>query len=77
MVRGDFAGPRQAEERWPRLDSGLATSSPWLPQEADDILSEVVTILTGIAGAVAGPTPPWDSKGFQSYARLERGRLRV
>ena len=77
MVRGDFAEPRQAEERWPRLDSGLATSSPWLPQEADGILSEVVTVLTGVAGAVAGPTPPWYSKGFQNFAHLEGGRLQV
>ena len=39
MVRGDFAEPRQADARWSRLDRGLATSRPWLLQEAGGILS--------------------------------------
>ena len=43
MVRGDFAEHRQADARWSRLDRGLATSRPWLLQEAGGILSQYVT----------------------------------
>ena len=44
LERGDFAGPRQAEERWSRLDRRPVTSRPWLLQEAGGILSLDVTV---------------------------------
>ena len=43
-LAGDIAEPPQAEARWSRLDRGLATSRPWLLQEAGGILGQDVAI---------------------------------
>ena len=43
-LAGDIAEPPQAEARWSRLDRGLATSRPWLLQEAGGILGQDIAI---------------------------------
>ena len=43
-LAGDIAESPQAEARWSRLDRGLATSRPWLLQEAGGILGQDIAI---------------------------------
>ena len=43
-MAGDIADPQRAEGRWSRLHRGLATSRPWLLQEAGGILGQDIAI---------------------------------
>ena len=55
LTGGDFADPRQAEERWSRLNRGLASSRPWLLQEGRRCPRPGRHKPPGFARAVAGP----------------------
>ena len=55
LTGGDFADHRQAEDRWSRLNRGLASSRPWLLQVGRRCPRPGRHKPPGFARAVAGP----------------------
>ena len=61
---GDFADPQQAESRWSFLNRCLASSRPWLLQEAGGILSQDVT--SHLESRELLPVLPYISPGVET-----------